>query len=110
MHFKRQIGFYIIHYYVPTGILVCLSWITFFMTPVHVGDRLAIGVTLLLTMMFLLGYINGAMPKVSYIKAIDWYVIVSLMMIVLSVLETVYVYWSLHKKRGEVSFQKYFMS
>ena len=34
------------------------------MEPTDVGDRLSIGVTLILTMIFLLGYINQSLPKV----------------------------------------------
>ena len=63
------------------------------MSPDQVGDRLAIGVTLILTMIFLLGYVNGSLPKVSYIKAIDWYMIVALLCISASLIETVLVYW-----------------
>ena len=90
---KRQQGFYILQVYVPCIILVFLSWIIFFMNPDQIGDRLAIGVTLILTMIFLLGYVNGSLPKVSYIKAIDWYMISALLLISMSLVETVFVYW-----------------
>ena len=89
----REQGFYILQVFVPCIILVILSWIIYFMSPDQVGDRLAIGVTLILTMIFLLGYVNGSLPKVSYIKSIDWYMIISLLFISASLIETVFVYW-----------------
>ena len=57
-----------------------------------VGDRLTIAITLLLTMIFLMGYINASLPKVSYAKAIDIYLIVSLVMIILAVTEGIVSY------------------
>lgn len=99
----RQQGFYILQVYVPCLILVILSWIIYYMTPDQVGDRLGIGVTLILTMIFLLGYANGSLPKVSYIKAIDWYMIVCLLCISASLIETVCVYWYHNSVKQKVS-------
>ena len=69
------------------------------MSVIDAGDRIAIGVTLILTMIFLLGYVNSNLPKVSYIKAIDWFAIVSLVMIILSVIESVSVYYLVKIKK-----------
>ena len=66
--FNRQIGFYLLQVYLPCAVLVSLSWITFYMEPKDIGDRLSIGVTLILTMIFLLGYINQSLPKVNKSK------------------------------------------
>ena len=99
MYFKRRIGYYIIQFFVPTICLVFLSWVTLFMSVIDAGDRIAIGVTLILTMIFLLGYVNSNLPKVSYIKAIDWFAIVSLVMIILSVIESVSVYYLVKMKK-----------
>lgn len=64
MLFSRQVGFYVLQVYLPCAILVSLSWMTFYMEAADIGDRLSIGVTLILTMIFLLGYINQSLPKV----------------------------------------------
>lgn len=102
INITRQQGFYILQVFVPCFILVILSWIIYYMSPEQVGDRLAIGVTLILTMIFLLGYANGSLPKVSYIKAIDWYMIFCLLCISASLIETVFVYWHHNNKKQEV--------
>jgi len=65
LYFNRQIGFYVLQVFIPTFVLVSLSWMTFYMEPADIGDRLSIGVTLILTMIFLLGYINQSLPKVK---------------------------------------------
>ena len=63
--------------YAPDIFIVMLSWIVFWMDRRDVGSRMALGITTILTIMFLMGSINESMPKVSYPKALDWYLIVS---------------------------------
>ena len=46
-----------------------LSWIVFWMSPDNGGDRLTVGITCILTIVFLLGYINGMLPKV---RELSW--------------------------------------
>ena len=62
------------------------------MDPNEVGDRLSIGITLLLTMTFFLGYINTNLPAVSYLKAIDLYLFVCLLLISFGVFESIIIY------------------
>ena len=65
------------------------------------GNRMALGITTILTIMFLLGSINGTMPKVSYPKALDWYLMVSFVFAFFSLIECliVFVVWSSGNKR-----------
>ena len=60
----------------------------FLLTQEHSGDRLTIGVTLFLTMILLHGYANTSLPKVSYIKEVDWFMIISLASILLIIVES----------------------
>lgn len=53
-----------IQLYLPCLFLVMLSWIVFWMSPENGGDRLTVGITCILTIVFLLGYVNGMLPKV----------------------------------------------
>ena len=56
------------------------------------GGRVGLGITTLLTIMFLLGSVNSALPRVSYAKAIDWYLIVSFLFVFLVLVECIIVY------------------
>ena len=58
----------------------------------NVGDRGTVGITSLLTQLFLVGNINEAMPRVSYVKAADLFLIVSFAFTFFALLETVIVY------------------
>ena len=90
--FKRRVGYYIIQIYVPSIFLVLLSWLSFLMGPLDIADRLALEITMILSIVFLLGGINESIPHVSYAKASDWFVIVSFGFVFFALLETMLVY------------------
>ncbi|KAK5968671.1 Neurotransmitter-gated ion-channel transmembrane region, partial [Trichostrongylus colubriformis] len=69
--FKRNIGFYIIQIYLPSVLIVVISWVSFWLSRDATPARVALGVTTVLTMTTLMTTTNSAMPKVSYVKSID---------------------------------------
>ena len=90
--FHRRIGYYLIQVYLPDIFVVILSWIVFWMDKDDMGNRMTLGITSILTIMFLLGSLNGNLPKVSYPKALDWYLLVSFSFVFLSLLECTIVF------------------
>ena len=56
------------------------------------GNRMALGITTILTIMFLLGSLNGTLPKVSYPKALDWYLLLSFSFVFMSLVECMIVF------------------
>ena len=56
------------------------------------GGRVGLGITTILTIMFLLGSVNMSLPRVSYPKAIDWFLIVSFLFVFLVLVECIIVY------------------
>ena len=90
--FKRRIGYYLIQVYFPDMFVVALSWIVFWMDKDDMGNRMALGITTILTIMFLLGSLNGTLPKVSYPKALDWYLLMSFAFVFLSLVECMIVF------------------
>ncbi|XP_028398238.1 gamma-aminobutyric acid receptor subunit beta-like [Dendronephthya gigantea] len=87
--FKRRVGYYLLQVYLPCAILVMLSWIAFWMDKCDTGNRLTVGVTTILTIMFLLSYGNSSVPKMSYVKAMDIYLLSSFAFIFFSLIESV---------------------
>ena len=57
-----------------------------------IGNRMALGITTILTIMFLLGSLNSNLPQVSYAKTLDWYLLVSFSFVFLSLIESTTVY------------------
>ncbi|KAK0412841.1 hypothetical protein QR680_006441 [Steinernema hermaphroditum] len=85
--FKRNIGFYIIQIYLPSILIVVISWVSFWLSRDATPARVALGVLTVLTMTTLMTTTNAAMPKVSYVKSIDIFLGVSFLMVFSSLLE-----------------------
>ncbi|XP_020896323.1 gamma-aminobutyric acid receptor alpha-like [Exaiptasia diaphana] len=79
--FRRRLGFYVINFYVPCVVMVIMSWIVFWMDCNSIGERISLGITTILTIVFLLGSSNSTMPRVSYPKMIDWYLMGSFLFV-----------------------------
>ena len=90
--FKRRMGYYLIQVYLPDSLVVAISWIVFWLEQDDMGGRVGLGITTILTIMFLLGSVNMSLPRVSYPKAIDWFLIASFVMVFLVLVECIIVY------------------
>ena len=71
--FRRQLGYFMFHTYIPTCLIVMMSWISFWIKPEAVPARVTLGVTSLLTLSTQHASSQKALPPVSYIKAIDMF-------------------------------------
>lgn len=71
LHLKRSIGFHLLESYLPTSLIVIISWLSFWLDVEATPARITLGITTLLTMSFKGSVIQETLPQVSYIKAID---------------------------------------
>ncbi|KAM6997506.1 gamma-aminobutyric acid receptor subunit pi [Tautogolabrus adspersus] len=71
---KRSILYFILETYVPSSLLVVLSWVSFWISLSSVPARICIGVTTVLTMTTLMMGARTSLPNANcFIKAIDVY-------------------------------------
>jgi len=70
-HLSRSIGFHMVQSYIPTILIVIVSWVSFFMDLDSVPGRVTLGVTTLLTVSTKSANLATDSPQVSYVKAID---------------------------------------
>ncbi|XP_069992883.1 glycine receptor subunit alpha-2 isoform X2 [Penaeus vannamei] len=70
-HMRRAIGFHFVQSYLPTTLIVVISWVSFWMDVDSVPGRTTLGVTTLLTVSSKSSGIQAGLPQVSYVKAID---------------------------------------
>uniref|UniRef100_A0A7I4YLI9 Putative glutamate gated chloride channel subunit n=1 Tax=Haemonchus contortus TaxID=6289 RepID=A0A7I4YLI9_HAECO len=84
---KRMFRFYLAQIYLPSTLLVVVSWVSFWLDRTAVPARVTLGVTTLLTMTTQAAAINNSLPPVSYIKAVDVWIGVCLAFIFAAVLE-----------------------
>jgi len=68
---KRRLGYYLFHTYVPTCLIVVMSWVSFWIKPEVAPARVTLGVTSLLTLSTQHAKSQAALPPVSYLKAVD---------------------------------------
>jgi len=85
--FRRDIGFFLIQVYVPSVLIVILSWVSFWINVDASPARVSIGLLTVLTMTTMSGGVRATLPKVSYIKAIDVWMIVCLVFVFASLIE-----------------------
>lgn len=95
---RRRIGYFLIDTYVPSTIIVIISWISFWINPDTAPARVALGITTVLTMTTLISSARASLPKVSYVKAIDWYLLLCLIFVFGSILEYTFVAYILNIK------------
>nr|XP_053651940.1 glycine receptor subunit alpha-2-like [Cherax quadricarinatus] len=85
--FKRRLGYYLFHTYIPTCLIVIMSWISFWIKPEAVPARVTLGVTSLLTLSTQHANSQKSLPPVSYIKAIDMFMSSCTVFVFMSLME-----------------------
>ncbi|PAV76110.1 hypothetical protein WR25_21576 isoform B [Diploscapter pachys] len=68
---KREIGFHLVQSYIPTGLIVAISWVSFWIDRRAVPARVSLSFTTLLTLSTQGNGIRYQLPAVSYAKSID---------------------------------------
>ncbi|XP_072295905.1 gamma-aminobutyric acid receptor subunit pi [Eucyclogobius newberryi] len=125
LHFalRRNVLFFILETYVPSILLVVLSWVSFWISQSSVPARTCIGVTTVLTMTTLMMGARTSLPNANcFIKAIDVYLGICFTFIFGALLEYAYAHFytmqhqtieeihrellrELHESKGIGSFQ-----
>ncbi|XP_042900511.1 glycine receptor subunit alpha-2 [Parasteatoda tepidariorum] len=84
---KRRLGYYLFHTYIPTCLIVIMSWISFWIKVDAVPARVTLCVTSLLTLSTQHAQSQKSLPPVSYIKAIDIFMSSCTVFVFLSLME-----------------------
>ncbi len=67
---KRRLGRFLLQTYIPTILIVLVSWLSFWMQPENVTERIMLGVTSLLTIFAQHAISLQSLPPVSYLKVL----------------------------------------
>ena len=84
---RRDIGYFLIQVYVPTILIVILSWVSFWINIDASPARVSLGLLTVLTTTTMSGAARESLPRVSYIKAIDVWMIMCLVFVFASLIE-----------------------
>ncbi|KAM7447811.1 hypothetical protein ABFA07_004146 [Porites harrisoni] len=86
---KRRTTYFIFQLYIPSAFVVFLSWLSFWVDRHAVPARISLVITCILSTMFLFESTNSSLPRISYLKAVDHYLITSFVFIVSCMVEYV---------------------
>lgn len=64
-HLERQMGYYLIQMYIPSLLIVILSWVSFWINMDAAPARVALGITTVLTMTTQSSGSRASLPKVT---------------------------------------------
>ncbi|XP_076333144.1 glycine receptor subunit alpha-2-like isoform X2 [Tachypleus tridentatus] len=84
---KRRLGYHLFHTYIPSALIVAMSWISFWIRPEAIPARVTLGVTSLLTLATQNTQSQSSLPPVSYVKAIDVWMSSCTVFVFMSLLE-----------------------
>ncbi|XP_046354097.1 gamma-aminobutyric acid receptor subunit beta-like [Haliotis cracherodii] len=104
LHFnlQRNIGYFIFQTYLPSILIVMLSWVSFWINHEATSARVALGITTVLTMTTINNGVRSSLPRISYVKAIDIYLVMCFVFVFAALLEYAavnYTYWGARAKR-----------
>ncbi|GAB1603424.1 gamma-aminobutyric acid receptor subunit beta [Argonauta hians] len=99
---QRNIGYFIFQTYLPSILIVMLSWVSFWINHEATSARVALGITTVLTMTTISNGVRSSLPRISYVKAIDIYLVMCFVFVFAALLEYAavnYTYWGGKAKR-----------
>lgn len=104
---ERHIGYFIFQTYLPSILIVMLSWVSFWINHEATSARVALGITTVLTMTTISTGVRSSLPRISYVKAIDIYLVTCFVFVFAALLEYAavnYSHWSDRaKKRKQIN-------
>lgn len=74
VHLTREVGFYLMDYFLPSMMIVAISWVSFWLQADQSAPRIMLGTSTMLTFITLASSQGKTLPKVSYIKVSEiWF-------------------------------------
>ncbi|KAM8721649.1 hypothetical protein ACLKA7_007517 [Drosophila subpalustris] len=98
---KRHTGYFLIQVYVPCILIVVLSWVSFWIHREATSDRVGLCVTAVLTLSTISLDSRTDLPKVKYATALDWFLLMSFLYCIATLLEFAGVHYFTKLGSGE---------
>jgi len=90
---RRKLSYHLVQTYIPSVFFVVITWLCFMIPPRMVEARIAMAMTTLLTMTAMFASVRESTPIVSYVKAIDVWMVACIFFIFLTLLEFAVLVW-----------------
>ncbi|CAL8117419.1 unnamed protein product [Orchesella dallaii] len=99
---ERHAGYFLIQVYLPCGLIVVLSWVSFWINREATSDRVGLGITAVLTLSTISLDSRTDLPKVHYATALDWFLLMSFAYCMATLLQFAGVHYFTKIGSGEV--------
>lgn len=86
---KRNSRYYFINVILPLFLIICMSWIVFWIPSSQMGPRISVSVTAMLTLTAYRFAIGASLPKIAYLTRLDWFILGSSVLVFVSLVEVV---------------------
>ncbi len=98
---ERKAGYFIIKVIIPLILIVAMSWVVFWIDPIESGTQISVAITTMLTLIAYRFAIDTDLPKVSYLTRMDFFILLSTVLVYASLIEVVVT--STFAKNGEIA-------
>ncbi len=90
---KRNSGYHLINFILPLVMIICMSWIVFWIPPSNTGPRVSVSVTSMLTLVAYRFAVGASLPKIAYLTRMDWFILGSSFLIFFALVQVVVTSW-----------------
>ncbi|XP_052120175.1 gamma-aminobutyric acid receptor alpha-like isoform X2 [Frankliniella occidentalis] len=99
---RRNTGYFLIQVYVPCILIVVLSWVSFWIHREATSDRVGLGITTVLTLSTISLDSRKDLPKVRHATALDWFLLMSFLYCIATLLQFAAVHYFTKVGSGEI--------
>lgn len=90
LHVERDKAFFKYKVIFPLVLIVMMSWLVFWIDPTLAASQISVSVTAMLTMIAYRFALAGMIPRLSFLTSLDYFVLVSTVVVFLSMIEVIY--------------------
>ncbi|VDN13784.1 unnamed protein product [Dibothriocephalus latus] len=99
---KRQLGSYLVTTYIPNILIIMVSFLSFWVNVDAAPARVPLGLLSLLGLLTQASSMTTSLPRVSYIKALDLWLIFSIIFVICVLVEYAFAITMLRRKRKAI--------
>ncbi|KAI9029513.1 hypothetical protein DFJ74DRAFT_489061 [Hyaloraphidium curvatum] len=99
---SRKTGSYYLKSFLPLGLLVALTAVSYWFSVEAVPERLGLCITLVLTIISFYNSVTAGLPLVNYATQVDWYVFISFIVAFFSLLEVAIIHHLVQRENNHI--------
>ncbi len=101
LYLDRKLSYHLVQSYAPSAVFLSVSWLALFVPPEQVAERLAVAMTMMLTLTTMFGSERQNVPRVSYITLLDVWMLACVLFVFLELSVFTIVLFLIHSKRDK---------